>query len=97
MFSTFTLTDVEAERMTLKYEHVEVQSTEHDAEEVESLITRLARDSMLTTKPESARLFSRLVHSIRKLNVKAMRTVWNRIYECDKEGVCEKEELNKFQ
>jgi len=71
------------------YEHIAPESSEpvfkstsQDAEAIlEELITVLPINE---TKPITAIKFTSLVFSIRKLDVKALRDIWTRFYNCNK-------------
>lgn len=72
------------------YEHIApensdpvYESSSQNAEAIlEELITVLPLNE---TKPITAVKFTSLVFSVRKLNVKALRDIWTRFYNCDEE------------
>lgn len=80
----------ETRKSNLLYEHIApensepvYESTSQNAEAIlEELITVLPINE---TKPVTAVKFTSLVFSIRKLDVKALRDIWTRFYNCDEE------------
>jgi len=81
----------------LSFQHHSPEPDSLESQRVIELIQHLVHQSREETKPESARLFSKLVFSLRKLENRAMMKVWENIFECDKTGVCKSEEKDRFQ
>jgi len=81
----------------LSFSHSVTEPNNLESQRVIEMIQLLARQSMDETKPESARLFSKLVFSMRKLDTRAMTKVWDNVFDCDQTNVCTKEEKERFQ
>lgn len=81
----------------LSFKHSTPDADNLESQRVIEMIQLLARQSMEETKPESARVFSKLVFSIRKLDTRAMVKVWDNVFDCDKTGVCTPEEKERLQ
>ncbi|KAK3755617.1 hypothetical protein QZH41_017617, partial [Actinostola sp. cb2023] len=92
--------DIEIEgrpTLPLLYQHNTPEPDNLESQKVIDLIQMMSRLSMEETKPESARLFSKLVFSLRKLDNRAATKVWDSVFECDKSAVCKPEEKERFQ
>lgn len=80
---------------SLKYEHSQdLEKTTKSDREVREILAKLVSED--SAKPNSARLFSKLIFAVRRLNTKAMKSIW-RYYECGENGRCPKEQAEKYQ
>lgn len=80
----------------MKYQHS--QNTEKVTKsdvEVRTILEKLVAED--NVKPDSARLFSKLIFAFRRLNMKALTAIWYRYYECQESGRCSKEQAEKYQ
>ena len=91
-----SFTIAETEMLSLKYEHSrkEEEMTKNDRE-VRTTLETLVQDG--TLHPDSARLFTKLIFAVRRLNMKALKSIWYRYYDCLDHNRCTKKQFEKYQ
>jgi hypothetical protein len=63
--------------------------------EVANILDKLGAEE--GAKPETARLFTKLIFAVRRLDGKALKYVWIQHNECLKRGKCTKEQNERYQ
>ena len=93
----FQLVVIGTEKLSLKYEHKKnPESTTKKTNEVQDILEKLSAE--VGVKPDNARLFTKLIFAVRRLNMKGMQVVWYRQYEClERQSPCTKEQSKKKQ
>ena len=81
---------------TLKFEHTEdLTKLTKSSKEVAGILDKLGAEE--GAKPDTARLFTRLIFAVRRLNKKGLKYVWYQHYECLERGRCTKEQSERYQ
>lgn len=80
----------ETRKSNLLYEHIAPENSEPVFESTSQNAEAILEELMIVlpineTKPITAVKFTSLVFSIRKLDVKTLRDIWTRFYNCDEE------------
>ncbi|XP_028404665.1 uncharacterized protein LOC114527217 [Dendronephthya gigantea] len=83
-------------RSSLKYEHVDdPEMTTKRIKDVADILTKLDVEEIV--KPDTARLFTKLIFAIRRLNLKGLGFMWSEYYDCLQGGKCTKEQSERNQ
>ena len=80
----------------MKYEHVEdPEKTTKRIKDVADILAKLNVEEGV--KPDTARLFTKLIFAIRRLNLKGLGFMWTEYYDCLQYGKCSKEQSESYQ
>ena len=91
------LAKIEArKKLSLKYEHTkDHETTTKNYKEASGILVRLGAED--GAKPDTARLFTKLIFAVRRLNMKALTIIWKQYYDCLQRGKCTKEQSERYQ
>ena len=82
---------------SLLYVHPKKDSSSREFSEIDNIINQMVLISDQDTKPQHARLFSRLVYNLRKMDKKALVAIWSKYYDCKKAGICQEKDKDKYR
>ena len=71
------------------------EETTRNYQEVVDILDKLGSEE--GTQPDTARLFTKLIFAMRRLNTKGFKYVWYSHYECLQRGTCTKGQSERYQ